>query len=427
VRSPRELIDDGWSAFTGPDGWRTVLWPAVFALAALVLLVYDHLHERINQLIFWLCVALIGSVFAWMVETTRRKAAQLAAEHRRASLDEVTGLPNRGELLSTLGAIYAAGERRTLILCELDGLRVYYDSAGEVAGDALVTQVVARLTETVAPVGGSVFRVDMTRFAALVPPDGSTSGEILLSSSMAVNGEEGADVLVGRSYGEVVIPDQAERPELALQIAGQRVAAYKQRQQRSARRQAHAVLMAVLDARRPDLRSHLRSVAFRSISVSRRLGLHREEIDDIFLAAELQDIGLLAVPEQTLEKEDPLTPSESLLIRNHPVEGAQIVGAAPGLSSVATIIRSVAERFDGGGYPDGLTGARIPIGSRVIAVCVSYAAMTARRPYSAPLSGTEAMAELRRCAGTQFDPVVVDALAADLAEESERAVVPTLA
>ncbi len=422
MRSHRELVEEAWVAFAGPEGWRSVVWPAAFATAALVLLVYDHLQQRINQLIFWLCVALIGSVFAWMVETTRRKSMELALEHRRASLDDATGLPNRAALLATMSAFLGADERRILVLCEMDGLPAYYDGFGDVAGNSLVSRVAGRIVEAVAPVGGSVFRVEMSRFAVLAPADGGISGEVLLSSSMAFVGEEGADVLIGRSYGEVVIPDQADQPELALQLAGQRVTAYKQRQQRSARRQAHAVLMAVLDARRPELREHLRDVAFRSISVSRRLGLPREEIDDVFLAAELQDIGLLTVPERTLEKESALAQDESDLIRNHPVAGSRIVGAAPGLSSVAAIIRSISERFDGQGHPDGLAGDRIPAGSRVIAVCVAFAAMTSARPYRAPRSAEEALAEMRRLAGTQFDPVAVDALAADLAEEAGRVV-----
>ena len=115
-----------------------------------------------------------------------------------------------------------------------------------------------------------------------------------------------------------------------MQIAGQRLNAHNQRQHRSARRQAHAVLMAVLSARRPELRDHLRIVAYRAISLCRRLGLGREEIDDIALAAELQDVGLLAVPEAVLEKEGRLTEEEIALIRNRPVAGGRSSAPRPG-------------------------------------------------------------------------------------------------
>jgi two-component system, cell cycle response regulator len=196
------------------------------------------------------------------------------------------------------------------------------------------------------------------------------------------------------------------------------VAANKQRQQRSARRQAHAVLMAVLDARRPELRAHLRTVAYRSISLSRHLGMDLDEIDDIFLAAELQDIGLLAVPESILEKETPLSVEEANQIRKHPEAGERIIASAPGLASVATLVRATSERYDGRGYPDGLIGEEIPLGARIIAACVAFAAMTSNRPYQPARSEAEVIAELQQCAGTQFDPMVVEALIAELAEES---------
>lgn len=408
-----------WTAFVGPSGWRAVAWPSAFAVVAIGLLVFDHLQERITQLVFWLCVALIACVFAWLVETTRRQSRSLAAEHRRALRDAVTGLPNRATLLSDLAAAMAtAGRRRMLVVFELEGLQASYDALGNAAGDGLVSQIARRLSDLVKPLDGAAYRIDPIRFAVLVPADGRTSGEILLAASSPLEDEEGSDHLIGRSYGEVTIPDDAADPELALQIAGQRVAANKQRQQRSARRQAHAVLMAVLDARRPELRAHLRTVAYRSISLSRRLGMDLDAIDDIFLAAELQDVGLLAVPESILEKETPLSTDEANQIRKHPEAGERIIASAPGLASVATLVRATSERYDGRGYPDGLVGEEIPLGARIIAVCVAFAAMTSHRPYQPARTEAEVVAELEQCAGTQFDPVVVEALVAELAEES---------
>jgi HD-GYP domain-containing protein (c-di-GMP phosphodiesterase class II) len=407
-----------------------VTWPSVFAVVAIGLLVYDHLQQRITQLVFWLCVALIACVFAWLVETTRRQSRRLAAEHRRALRDSVTGLPNRVTLLADLSAAIAAAPRgrRTLVVFELEGLQASYDARGNNPGDDMVNQVARRLADLVTPLDGVAYRIDPVRFAVLVPADGRTSGEILLAASSPLQGEESsAHHLIGRSYGEVTIPDDANDPELALQIAGQRVAANKQRQQRSARRQAHAVLMAVLDARRPELRAHLRTVAYRSISLSRRLGMDVDEIDDIFLAAELQDIGLLAVPESILEKEAALSVEEAAQIRKHPEAGEQIIASAPGLASVAALVRATSERYDGRGYPDGLIGEEIPLGARIIAVCVAFAAMSSHRPYQPARGEAEVVAELEQCAGTQFDPVVIEALVAELAEESAEASAAPLA
>ena len=413
-------IGKAWASLVGPSGWRAVAWPTVFAVVAIALLVYDHLQQRITQLVFWLCVALIVCVFAWLVETTRRQSRSLAAQHREALRDAVTGLPNRATLLADISVaiVESPRRRRMLVVFELEGLQASYDALGNAAGDVLVSRIARRLGDLVTPLDGAAYRIDPIRFAALVPADGRTSGEILLAASTPLQGEEVGDHLIGRSYGEVSIPDDADDPESALQIAGQRVAANKQRQQRSARRQAHAVLMAVLDARRPELRAHLRNVAYRSISLSRRLGLDVDAIDDIFLAAELQDIGLLAVPESILEKEAALSAEEAAQIRKHPEAGERIIASAPGLASVAALVRATSERFDGRGYPDGLVGAEIPLGARIIAVCVAFAAMSANRPYQPARDEAEVVAELELCAGSQFDPVVVEALVAELAEES---------
>jgi two-component system, cell cycle response regulator len=408
-----------WAAFTGPAGSRAVAWPGTFALLALGLLIYDHLRDRIPPLVFWLCVLLIASVFAWLVEAARRQGRKLVIEHERATRDRATGLPNRDELLADLRHLSSGSNRRqNLIIVELEGLQTYYDAFGEGVANRLVAEIAGRFLDSAWTVGGAVYRVDIQRFAVISPADSHVTGEFLLSCTGSFEGEG----LVGRAYGEIALPSDLRDPESALQQAGQSVSAYKQRHQRSARRQAHAVLMAVLAARRPDLREHLRTVAFRSISISRRLDLDGATIDDIFLAAELQDIGLLTVPESVLEKETALNPTEIKLIRNHPAAGARIVSAAPGLASVAATIAAISEHYDGSGYPEGLAGEDIPIGARVIRVCVAFAAMTSRRPYRQPRSQEEALAELKRCAGSEFDPRVVDALAADLAEEGAFAV-----
>jgi HD-GYP domain-containing protein (c-di-GMP phosphodiesterase class II) len=419
VAESRKTLRDAWSAFAGPQGWRAIAWPATFAVAALVLLVYDHLQARITHLVFWLCVVLIGCVFAWLVEKTRRQSRDLAVEHERATRDSQTGLPNRVALLDDLSHFLSrADSPQTFVMFELDGLQAHYDRCGDASGDALVTEFVNQLLGAIVPVAGHLYRVDQNRFAGVVPAGSEVSGELLLGASHPLSIEDGTDPVVGRSCGEVALPGEAADPESALQLASRRVAAYKQRQHFSARRQAHGVLMAVMAARRPELRAHLRTVAFRSISLSRRLGLDRDAIDDVFLAAELEDIGLLTVPEAILEKKSTLSESEAALIRNHPVSGAEIVAAAPGLCSVATIIHAISERFDGTGYPDGVAVEEIPVGARIIAVCVAFAAMTSNRPYRPARSESEALLELQSCAGSQFDPAVVAALAADLADEA---------
>lgn len=412
----RDRAQDLWFEVTGPRGWRSIAGPAAFATGSIALLLYDHLHQRVPASLFWLTLTLIVVVFAWMLETNRRQVEALAAREHDSRSDSVTGLDNRLCLETDMRDAIAAGDRRVLLLFDLDGLQTYTDRFGYGAGNELVRRVAQTMIESANPFGGKAYRVDDTRLALLVPAGDYRIGEIVLSATSSLQ-DEGRDLLIGRAYGELVLPDEAADPEIAMQIAGQRLASHNQSQHRSARRQAHAVLMSVLAARRPELRNHLRVVAFRAISLGRRLGLDREDLDDVALAAELQDVGLLAVPESVLEKEGRLSQEEMELIRNRPVAGERIIGAAPGLSTVAALVRSSAERFDGSGFPDGLAGDAIPLGSRIVAVAVAYAAMTASRPYRAASSPEDALAELRRCAGSQFDPDVVEALAADISEE----------
>ena len=397
-------------------GWRSVLGPALFAVAAIVLLVYDHLNDRVPALVFWLTLGLIIAVFGRMIDTLRMQSTVLEKHEEDARSDHVTGLENRQRLEEDIAFAVASGSgSRVLVLFELDGLQAYNDRLGFEAGDALLRSFAANLVASVAPLGGTAYRSDGGRFAAVAPAGGTQLGEMVLAATASLR-EEDSEMSLGTTYGEVAIPEEAQDASAALQIAGQRLAAHKQRQQRSARRQAHAVLIAALSARRPDLRDHLRIVAYRAIALGRRLGMGREEIDDVALAAELQDVGLLAVPEAVLEKGS-LAEVERAMVRSHTAEGARIVAAAPGLASVSRLIRSSAEHYDGTGYPDGLAGESIPLGARVISVSVAFAAMTGPRPYREAVDPGEALAELRRNSGSQFDPRVVEALAADLAEE----------
>lgn len=128
-------------------------------------------------------------------------------------------------------------------------------------------------------------------------------------------------------------------------------------------------------------------------------------------AAEEHDVGKLGIPEQILHKPGPLDPEEWAFVRRHTLIGERIIAAAPALAGAARLARSIHERFDGTGYLDGLADQQISLGARIIAVCDAFTAMTFPRPYAAQLTVPDAIAELRRGAGTQFDPTVVDGLA----------------
>lgn len=157
---------------------------------------------------------------------------------------------------------------------------------------------------------------------------------------------------------------------------------------------------------------HSLEVAATAAVVGQRLGLDRAELVEVELSALLHDVGKLRLPQNVLAKPGPLSAAERRLVQLHPAWGAEMVGRIPGLEAVALIVRLHHERPDGAGYPHGLSHGRIPMASRIVSVCDAYRAMTKRRPYSEPLDVSAAVAELERHAGTQFDPYVVEALAA---------------
>ena len=153
---------------------------------------------------------------------------------------------------------------------------------------------------------------------------------------------------------------------------------------------------------------HSEAVVTWSCAVGERLHLSMPDLLELELGALLHDLGKVRVPASILRKPAALEPHELRVVRRHPVWGAEILADIPGLEPVATIVRFHHERWDGAGYPDGLGGRRIPVASRILSVCDAFHAMTSDRPYRPGVGAGPAMAELRRVAGTQFDPAVVD-------------------
>jgi HD-GYP domain-containing protein (c-di-GMP phosphodiesterase class II) len=198
--------------------------------------------------------------------------------------------------------------------------------------------------------------------------------------------------------------------------------ANKNSRRASAEQQSAGVLLTALVERNPDLGDHVNGVADLAEQVARSLGLAQAEVEQVRIAAALHDVGMVAIPDAILTKPGELDAEEWAFVRRHTLIGETIMHAAPALRAAARLVRSSHERFDGTGYPDRLAGEEIPLGSRIIFVCDAFDAMLSARPYSAALTVDHALAELRRHAGTQFDPLVVGAFALVL---EERRALPT--
>lgn len=172
--------------------------------------------------------------------------------------------------------------------------------------------------------------------------------------------------------------------------------------------QTAAALAKALDARDRMTASHGNRTAELAGKIARALGMSKAEQRRLILAANLHDIGKIGVPESILLKPGPLTAEERLQMQEHAVIGAGILGEVAGMACVAEVLRHHHERWDGKGYPDGLIGEQTPYMSRILAVADAVEAMCARRRYREPMSAEEVLDELRRCSGTQFDPVIVE-------------------
>lgn len=335
--------------------------------------------------------------------------------------DPLTGLGNRRSLLADLeGRLTEATPDQPLLLTlfDLDGFKTYNDTFGHPAGDSLLTRLAKRLEVEVAG-RASAYRVGGDEFCVLSLP-GSTDRDAIPLLAAEALAERGEGFSVTASHGSVLLPAEAGTPTDALRIADRRMYARKSLDSRSsAGRQSTDVLLRILSERSPALGVHLDEVTTLCDIVAQRLGLPEEDRAPLLQAASLHDVGKAAIPDEILDKPGPLDDEETAFMRRHTLIGERILSAAPALVRAARLVRFSHERFDGTGYPDRLAGDEIPLGSSIIAVCDAYDAMVSERPYQRPRSPEQARAELRRCAGAQFDPDVVEAFCAVL-EERER-------
>jgi putative nucleotidyltransferase with HDIG domain len=179
-----------------------------------------------------------------------------------------------------------------------------------------------------------------------------------------------------------------------------------------------AALATALDERDDYTGDHARDIAELAVSLGERMGVPQQELNDLRFGAIFHDIGKIAVPDEILRKPAALTDSEREVMKGHTEAGARILEPIAALERVRPLVLHSHERWDGGGYPSGLKGPAIPLGSRIISVVDAWHAMTTDRVYRGAMSGTEAREELRRNAGTQFDPAVVEGFLSQLDEAS---------
>ena len=398
------------------EGRSLLVAPVTFGLVALGVLVYDH-DRPVNPLALVLAAGTIVVVIARMAMTFAENMRMVASFRAEARTDALTGLANRRKLLDDLGRALAADSGPVCFaVFDLNGFKQYNDSYGHLAGDALLTRLGKNLARYVGH-RGTAYRLGGDEFCLLW--NDADEAELVVEGACAALAEHGDGFVISSAYGSVLLPSEADTAMEALRLADQRMYTQKHGRGATPGEQSTGVLLTALAERDPGLCDHVNGVAELAEALAERLGLSPGEVLRTRLAASLHDIGKMAIPDEILEKPGPLTEDEWKFVRRHTLVGERILLAAPALSHVAGIVRSSHERFDGGGYPDGLAAEAIPLPARVVLLCDAFDAMTSGRAYASRLTEAQAVAELRREAGRQFDPDVVQAFLELLAERNE--------
>ena len=252
-------------------------------------------------------------------------------------------------------------------------------------------------------------------FCALIPWQGSAVVKDLVAAACDALSEQGEGFSVTTSWGHALIPIEAATDSQALSIADRRLYEDKTSGRVSAQRQSQQVLSRVLEQRDQLLGIHIDDVTALTRMTALELDLDDSEVERVVLTAELHDIGKSAIPDAILFKPGRLDADEFAFMKRHTIIGERIISGAPSLGVIAGIVRSTHERFDGTGYPDGLAGEAIPLAARIVFVCDAFDAMTSQRVYCPAMTTDAALTELHACAGTQFDPQVVEAFVRALA------------
>ena len=394
--------------------------PAVCALVAAGVLAVDH-FQAVNLLAIVLALATIACVLVRLGLAFRDNGRLLDLTRSEAITDALTGLGNRRRLLTDLERHCELGQKAAptlLVIYDLDGFKGYNDSFGHPAGDALLARLGRKLESAVeGDADGGAYRLGGDEFCLLATIGEDGVGPILEQSIVALS-ESGEGFDVGCSFGAVLIPDEVGHPEGALRLADERLYAQKHGK-RTERDRPHELLLAALYEREPGLHSHLQGVAELATATGRRLGLEEAALDELARAAQLHDIGKIAIPDQIIHKAGPLDEEEWVFVRQHSVVGERILAASPALRAIGPIVRSTHERWDGSGYPDGLSGEEIPLASRIIAACDAFTAMTSPRAHRPARTQAVALEQLQATAGTQLDPAVVDAVVACIRLKSQ--------
>ncbi len=296
----------------------------------------------------------------------------------------------------------------TVMILDVNGLKLTNDAFGHKAGDALLKTVAdilrnaCRRSDVLARMGGDEF------FILLPHTDEQKAEKIkqrIIKTAMKTKLDS---IVVSLACGYSVKSTVSENIDHIITAADNLMYKEKLKFGKTMRNETIETVLRNLNFKYDREQIHTERVSQYCEAIAAALQLNEKDISDIKIAGSLHDIGKIMVPPELLSKPGKLTAEEFDLVKRHPETGYQILKSVDEYVTLAKYLLYHHERWDGSGYPEGLQGKAIPLQSRIIAVADAYEAMTANRPYQTTRTGEEAKAELRKCAGTQFDPEIVD-------------------